>query len=58
MTTQLESTKAINSLKSKAIKKGGYSKFKDAILLACANHKEMFGTDLTPNHLLNCGTEV
>ena len=52
MATQLESTKAINSLKSKAIKKGGYAKFKDEILLACANHKEMFGTDLTPKHLV------
>lgn len=51
MTTQLESTKSINSLKSKAIKKGGYAKYKDAILLACANHKEMFGTDLTPKRL-------
>ena len=52
MTTQLESTKAINTLKLKAIKKGGYAKFKDAIILACANHKEMFGVDLTPKHLV------
>ena len=58
MATQLESTKAINTLKSKAIKKGGYAKYKSQILEACANHKEMFGTDLTPKHLLNGGTEV
>ena len=48
---QLESTKAINSLKLKAIKKGGYAKFKNQILLACKFHLEMFGTDLTPLQL-------
>jgi len=48
MTTQLESTKAINSLKMKAIKKGGYLKFKNEILIACENHKKIFGNDLTP----------
>lgn len=51
MTTQLESTKAINNLKAKAIKKGGYTKCKTQILEACAKHKELFGTDLTPLHL-------
>ena len=50
--TQLESTKAINTLKSKAIKKGGYAKFKNQILEACKLHLEMFGTDLTPKHLV------
>jgi hypothetical protein len=50
--TQLQSTKAINDLKSKAIKKGGYSNLKDQILTACAKHKETFGTDLTPKHLV------
>lgn len=52
MKTQLESTKAINTLKLKAIKKGGYLKFKNQILEACAKHKELFGTDLTPLHLV------
>jgi len=52
MKTQLESTKAINSLKLKAIKKGGMQKFKSQILEACKLHLEMFGTDLTPKHLV------
>lgn len=52
MTNQLESTKAINTLKAKAIKKGGYLKFKNEILLACKKHLEMFGSDLTPLHLV------
>ena len=52
MTTQLQSTKAINTLKVKAIKKGGYVNFKNQILDACAKHKEMFGTDLTPKQLM------
>jgi len=52
MTTQLQSTKAINTLKLKAIKKGGYTKFKIQILEACKLHLEMFGTDLTPKHLV------
>ena len=52
MTTQLESTKAINSLKVKAIRNGGYKRFKTQILEACAKHKELFGSDLTPLHLL------
>ena len=52
MTTQLQSTKAINTLKVKAIKNGGYDKFKNQILDACAKHKEMFGTDLTPKQLM------
>ena len=51
--TQLESTKKINTLKSKAIKKGGYSQFTNQILEACKLHFEKFGTDLTPRHLLN-----
>lgn len=49
--TQLQSTQAINILKAKAIRKGGYAKFKDAILLACEVHKNLFGSDLTPNQL-------
>ena len=49
--TQLQSTKQINILKSKAIKKGGYAKFKNALLLACTNHFQLFGVDLTPKHL-------
>jgi hypothetical protein len=50
--TRLDSTKAINSLKVKAIRKGGYAKFKDQILVACALHLELFGIDLTPKHLI------
>jgi hypothetical protein len=50
--TQLESTQAINKLKVKAIRKGGYAKFKEQILTACAKHKELFGVDLTPKHLV------
>lgn len=50
--TQLESTKEINDLKAKAIKNGGYAKFKTQILIACSKHKELFGTDLTPLHLM------
>jgi hypothetical protein len=53
MTTQLASTKQINSLKLKAIKKGGYEKFKNEILEACKNHFENYGVDLTPKQLLN-----
>jgi len=52
MTTKLESTKTINSLKAKAIKNGGYAKFRTQILNACAKHKELFGNDLTPLHLV------
>ena len=51
MTTQLESTKKINKLKSTAIKRGGYLKYKTQIIDACAKHKELFGVDLTPKHL-------
>ena len=50
--TQLQSTKEINKLKAKAIRKGGYSKFKVQILEACTKHKELFGADLTPKHLV------
>ena len=53
MTTQLASTKQINSLKLKARKKGGYQKFKIEILEACKNHFENYGVDLTPKQLLN-----
>jgi hypothetical protein len=49
--SKLESTKAINSLKLKAIKKGGYAKLKAEILEACKKHFELFGTDLTPSQL-------
>jgi hypothetical protein len=52
MTTQLKSTKKINNLKLKAIKKGGYLKFKNEILLACELHKKLFGTDLIPKQLV------
>lgn len=50
--TQLQSTQAINNLKAKAIRKGGYAKFIEQILTACAKHKQLFGTDLTPKHLV------
>lgn len=50
--TRLESTKAINNLKIKAIRNGGYAKFKTEILNMCAKHFELFGSDLTPKHLL------
>ena len=53
MTTQLQSTKAINTLKVKSIRSGGYTKFKKQILNACKKHKELFGIDLTPKQLLN-----
>ena len=49
--TRLESTKQINSLKSKALKKGGYLKHKEIILTACNLHLKNFGVDLTPKHL-------
>lgn len=49
--TRLESTKAINTLKNKAIRKGGYLKFKNAILTACQIHLDLYGVDLTPKHL-------
>jgi hypothetical protein len=50
--TRLESTKSINNLKVKAIRNGGFVKFKNQILDACAKHKELFGIDLTPKHLV------
>jgi hypothetical protein len=53
MTTQLQSTKAINTLKVKSIRNGGYTKYKKQILDACKKHKELFGIDLTPKQLLN-----
>ena len=53
MTNQLQSTKAINTLKVKAIRNGSYAKFKNQIIEACSKHKELFGTDLTPKQLLN-----
>lgn len=49
--TQLESTKAINALKVKATRNGGYKKYKNAIIEACKAHKELFGIDLTPKHI-------
>jgi hypothetical protein len=49
--TQLQSTKAINSLKLKAIKKGGYQTMKSQIIKACENHFKMFGVDLKPSHI-------
>ena len=48
--TRLESTKNINNLKAKAIKKGGYKKFESIIISACKEHFNKFGIDLTPNH--------
>ncbi len=49
--TRLESTNKLNALKAKAIKKGGYLKFKQEILTACKIHFENFGIDLTPLQL-------
>lgn len=48
---QLQSTKAINQLKLKAIRHGGYRKFKMQIELACDKHLQEFGVDLFPKHL-------
>jgi len=50
--SQLDSTKAINNLKIKAIKNGGYYKFRMKIIASCEKHLELFGVDLTPKHLL------
>lgn len=50
--TRLQSTKTINNLKIKAIRNGGYIRFKKQILEACSKHKELFGIDLTPKHLV------
>ena len=49
--TQLESTKMVNSLKLKFIKKGGYEKFKKQLKLVCELHHKEFGVDLYPKHL-------
>ena len=49
---RLESTKAINKLKIKAIKNGGYTKYSKQILKACDLHSEVYGNDLTPKQLL------
>mgnify|MGYP003647164035 CR=1 FL=1 len=49
MKTRLESTKAINQLKVRAIKNGGYAKHMTKIIAACTAHKAAFGIDLTPN---------
>lgn len=51
MKAELESTKKINALKLKAIKQGGYDKFKNIIIEACLIHKSKFGKDLTPIQL-------
>ena len=48
---RLESTKAINQLKLRAIKNGGYTKYSKQILKACEAHLEIFGYDLTPKQL-------
>lgn len=48
---QLKSTKAINSLKLRAIKNGGYKKHATKIIEACALHKKLFNIDLTPKQL-------
>lgn len=48
---ELQSTKQINSLKVKAIRNGGFSKYKDQIIEKCKQHFEAFGIDLTPKHL-------
>ena len=47
--TRLESTKKINNIKAKALKKGGYHKSKDLIIAMCGLHLIAFGNDLTPN---------
>lgn len=49
--TQLESTKYINDLKLKAIKKGGYHKLEKEIRLECKRHLDRFNVDLMPNQL-------
>ena len=49
---RLESTKAINKLKLRAIKNGGYTKYSKQILRACATHLEAYGNDLTPQQLI------
>lgn len=49
--TELESTKSINALKAKAIKKGGYHTLRSQIVDACEKHLHLFGKDLRPKHL-------
>ena len=49
--TRLQSTKNINSLKLKAIRNGGYKKHAKKIIEACNKHKDIFGIDLTPQHI-------
>jgi hypothetical protein len=51
-TARLESTKEILSLKEKAIRNGGYKKYKNSILEMCAKHKELYDVDLTPKQFL------
>lgn len=48
---QLQSTKAINSIKVRAIKQGGYNTNREAIIEACNLHKELYNVDLTPKQL-------
>ena len=48
---RLQSTKNINSLKLKAIRNGGYKKHAKKIIEACNKHKDIFGIDLTPQHI-------
>lgn len=48
---RLDSTKKINALKIKAIRNGGYAKFKEKIKAACEEHSAKFGVDLLPKQL-------
>lgn len=49
--SKLQSTKAINALKVRAINNGGYKKNRSEIILACAKHRNQYGVDLTPKHI-------
>ncbi len=47
----LKSLKRINELKAKAIKNGGYEKFKNQLSTLCELHRAEFGVDFYPKHL-------
>ena len=50
--SNLESTKAINKLKLRAIKNGGYAKHATKIMKACELHLSTFGVDHRPKQLI------
>ena len=50
--SNLESTKAINKLKLRAIKNGGYAKHSAKIMKACELHLATFGVDHRPKQLI------